>query len=269
MGVIDMFIHPIADAAEADLFDLSALDWSTWTYEMLTKMDQSGIVASGVCVMDDRILDRPAHLKRLADATATQRLWFTFMPDMRRADTLLRIEQAAAAGFKGITFHSYLQEIAPSKYPLVTELAKRAEALGLFTGLCTAYGSKRIFDYYSLPLAAELAKQVSAPILLYHNGGARVLEALLLCEMWPNLYMETSFSLSYWMGSSVEKDLAFSLKKLGAKRVMFGSDAPFIPSKVALRDHLVFFNKYGLTTEEQALVLGNAARAVFPFLSQI
>lgn len=269
MGVIDMFIHPVAHAAEADLFDLSALDWSSWTATTLATMDESGVAASGVCVMDDRILDRLAHLKQLAEATATKRLWFTFMPDIRRADALQRIEQAAAAGFKGITFHSYLQEIAPSDYPLVVEFAKRAEALGLFTGLCTAYGSKRMFDFHSLPLAAEVAKHLSGPILLYHNGGARALEALLLCEMWPNLYLETSFSLSYWLGSSVEADLAFSIKKLGARRVMFGSDAPFLPAKVALRDHAVFFEKHGFTAEDQALVLGDSARAVFPFLPRL
>lgn len=269
MGVIDMFIHPVAHAVEADLFDLSAMDWAKWTSETLTTMDQSGVAASGVCVMDDRILDRPSHLKQLNEATATQRLWFTFMPDIRRADAVQRIEQVASAGFKGITFHSYLQEIAPSDYPRVVELAKRAEVLGMFTGLCTAYGSKRMFDYHSLPLVAEVAKHVNSPILLYHNSGARVLEAMLMCEMWPNLYLETSFSLSYWLGSSVETDLAFAMKKIGARRVMFGSDAPFLTARVALRDHAVFFEKHGFTAEEQSLVLGDAARAVFPFLSQL
>lgn len=267
MGVIDMFVHPAAHAAEVDLFDLSALDWASWTMRMLAIMDKSGVEASMVCVMDDLILDRPSQLQKLAAATATKRFWFTFMPNIRRADAAQRIERAASAGFKGITFHSYLQEIGVSDYKLILELSKRAEGLGLFTGFCTAYGSKRMFDYHSLPLVAEMAKKVGGPILLYHNGGARVLEALLLCEMWPNLYLETSFSLSYWLGSSVETDLAFSIKKLGAKRVMFGSDSPFLPANIALRDHAIFFEKHRFSGEEQSLILGGSARAVFPFLN--
>jgi predicted TIM-barrel fold metal-dependent hydrolase len=266
MGVIDMFVHPVAHASEADLFDLSNLDWDRWIQETLATMDRCGVSASGVCVMDDRILDRSADLKALAEADASGRLWFTFMPDIRRADVARHVEAAAAAGFRGLSFHSYLQQITPEDYAAVVNLCQQAEQLGLFSGLCTAYGSKRMFDYHSLPLAAKVAEQVRGPVLLYHNGGARVLEAMLMCEMWPNLYLETSFSLTYWLGSSVETDLAFAIRKIGARRVMFGSDAPFLPADKALNDHALFFERHGFSPEDRELILGGSARALFPFL---
>lgn len=266
MGVIDMFVHPVAHASEADLFDLSGLDWREWTVETLATMDRCGVSASGVCVMDDSILDRPSDLMALAAASASGRLWFTFMPDIRRPDAAARLEAAARAGFRGVSFHSYLQQIAPADYSVVVGLCQQAEQLGLFSGLCTAYGSRRLFDYHSLPLAARVAEKVSGPVLLYHNGGARVLEAMLMCEMWPNLYLETSFSLTYWLGSSVETDLAFAVRKIGARRVMFGSDAPFLPADKALRDHAVFFERHGFSPEDQEMILGGSARALFSFL---
>jgi predicted TIM-barrel fold metal-dependent hydrolase len=86
--------------------------------------------------------------------------------------------------------------------------------------------------------------------------------------MWPALCIETSFTLSYWLGSSVETDLAFAIEKLGADRIMFGSDAPFVPLDAALRDHRTFFKRHGISTEDQALVLGDTARNVLPFLNR-
>lgn len=266
MRVIDMFIHPVAQASEADLFDLSELDWPAWTAATLAAMDRDGIAASGVCLMDEGILDRPGQLRQLAAASATGRFWFTLMPDFRRVDAAARVEQAACAGFRGLTFHSYLQRITPADHGSVIGLARQAEACGMYTGLCTAYGSKRMFTHQNLPLAAEVADAVSGPVLLHHNGGARVIDAMLMCEMWPNLFLETSFSLSYWVGSSVDMDLAFAIRKLGAERVFFGSDAPFVTAASALRDHELFFDRQGFGDCERRLILGDAARAVFSFL---
>jgi predicted TIM-barrel fold metal-dependent hydrolase len=266
MRIVDMFVHPVLRASEGSLHDLSALDWAAWLRATLTVMDAHEVQTSGVCVMDDSILDRPGHLECLAEAVETGRFFFTLMPDFRRSDASDRLNQAAAAGFRGLTFHSYLQEIATQDYPAAVRLAQRASALGLFNGFCTAYGSKRMFDFYSLPLVAEVAKVVSSPVILYHNGGARVLEAMLLCEMWPNLYLETSFSLSYWMNSSVEADLAFAIKKIGPGRVLFGSDAPFVELGASLHDHDVFFSRHDFETSQAQLILGGSALALFPFL---
>jgi hypothetical protein len=262
MGVIDMFAHPVMQASESNLFDLAGLDWPAWCDSSKVAMDAHGVEASGVCVMDESILDRPEHLEHLDKAMATGRFWFTFMPDIRRDDVHSRVTAAADAGFRGLTFHSYLQKVTQDDYASVAALAKQAESLGLFTGLCTAYGSKHMFDYQSLPLATEVARVASGPILLYHAGGAKVLEAMLLCEMWPNLYLETSFSLSYWLGSSVETDLAFAIRKLGARRVMFGSDSPFESLSAALHDHSTFFEKHGIAVADRTLILGANAKTL-------
>ncbi|MDB6120093.1 MAG: hypothetical protein JWO08_3874 [Verrucomicrobiaceae bacterium] len=264
--MIDMFVHPALESNEADLFDLSNFNWHRWLEVTVAEMDRHGIAASGVCVMDDGILDREADLNILREAAASGRFWFNWMPDLRQANALQRVQLAAEAGFRSLAFHSYLQKIRSEDYELVASLAMAGEKAGLFNGFCSAYGSKRMFDYCSLPLVAALMDRLTGPVFLYHAGGARVLEAMLMCEMWPQLYLETSFSLGYWRGSSVDGDLAFSLRKLGASRVLFGSDAPFMPLSIALKDHRDFFAQHDVSSADQNLVLGGNARRLLRFL---
>jgi predicted TIM-barrel fold metal-dependent hydrolase len=213
------------------------------------------------CFSDD-------YADQLEDKGLSKRLWYTLMPDFRSYDPFYIVELASKVGFRGITFHSYLQKITPLDYSHVVELAKFANSLGMFTGICTAYGSKGIYDFHSLPLAVEILNKMDGPLVLYHAGGARIIEAFLLCEMWPNLYLETSFSLSYWLNSSIELDLAFSIRKLGVDRFMFGSDAPFVTVDKALIDHSRFLDRHGFSQSEGEMLLGGTARSVFPFLNK-
>ncbi len=257
--MIDFFVHPVMAADEGDLYDLSSLDWSKWLGERLAEMDGRGIEKSGVCVMDPGILGRSGDLAELERATTSGRFFFTLMPDFRNSPVELTVARMADGGFRGITFHSYLQEIREEEYCRVADWSAAAAEAGLLPGFCTAYGSKKLFDYYSLPLVAEVAREVDDPVVLYHAGGAKVLEAMLLCEMWPNLYLETSFSLSYWAGSSVESDLAFAIRKIGAERVLFGSDAPFVPVAKAIADHEGFFEKFGFSSAQRDAVMAGTA----------
>lgn len=259
MPVVDMLIHPVFAASESDLFDLSGFRWSDWIPEAVSRMDENGVGASGVCIMDAGVLDRPDDLAQIQEAMASGRFWFTLMPDPRRGDAEAQVDRAAEAGFRGVTWHSYLQEIDAVLQDRVVEIARRASDRGLFNGLCTAHGSKRIYRYHSLPLAAEIAERTGGATVLYHAGGYKINEVVALCEMWPNLFIETSFSLSYWLGSSVETDLAFAIRKIGADRVLFGSDAPFVALATALRDHEAFFEKHGFGAKERASILGGGA----------
>jgi len=211
--------------------------------------------------MDSGILDRSADLAIIQTAVDTGRFFFTIVPDLQVAadDPAAMVKQARKAGFRGLTFHSYLQRIQTEGYPLIAELAVEGDRAGMFTGLCTAFGSREIYTYHSLPLAAEVVKQCEGPVILYHCGGARILEAMLLAEAWPNLYLETSFSLSYWLGSTIETDQAFAMRKIGCKRFLFGSDAPFIPLERTVDDHKTFFRRHDFTRAESDRVFSGTA----------
>jgi predicted TIM-barrel fold metal-dependent hydrolase len=105
-------------------------------------------------------------------------------------------------------------------------------------GWAGAHGQPVVFDCFphgeSLddpsrdPLAFHaLAREFpDTLIVLAHAGGHRVLDAFMVAKSNPNVILESSFTLGYFAGSSVERDLAFAMKALPAGRAMYGSDYP-------------------------------------------
>jgi predicted TIM-barrel fold metal-dependent hydrolase len=65
-----------------------------------------------------------------------------------------------------------------------------------------------------------------------------------------NVMLDTSFSLNYYLGSSIEKDYAFAYRRLGAKRVLFGSDVPYVNFENVFSEQLDFFNRFGFSSED-------------------
>lgn len=65
-----------------------------------------------------------------------------------------------------------------------------------------------------------------ARIVLAHACGHRVLDALFLAKAHKNIYLDFSFTLLYFQGSSVPGDLVYAIKSLRGERVLYGSDYP-------------------------------------------
>jgi len=259
--MIDAFIHAAAIADEQLLLNLKDFPWNPWLDDTRRMLDARNVERAGVCIMDASILHRPHDLSILQHAIRTDRLWFYIVPNI--AIDNAQIMSASRAGFRGVIFHSYLQRIDRAHYSRVIDLAHAGVDCGMVPGFCTAYGSTAMYRYESLPLVAAFAEQCSAQTILYHMGGARILEALLLCEAWGQLILETSFSLPYWIGSSIETDTAFAIRKLGAHRVMFGSDYPFIPMDTAIREHGDFFTRHSFEAADRNMILDGTARSIF------
>ena len=92
-------------------------------------------------------------------------------------------------------------------------------------------------------VAAAIANRVTrAPIILLHSGGSRCLEAMLLADATKNVFLETSFTLPYYLNSSIERDLAFAYKKLGANKILYGSDFPYISLKESEKSFFEFMD---------------------------
>jgi len=160
-------------------------------------------------------------------ALTNGRFSFAYAPDFRRADAMERLSVARALGVGALKFHPYLQQIEPADYARAAVIAKAAEALGMFVMVCCAHGTRALHRYSGVQLTAYLSEQIACPIVMSHAGGARIMDAMLVAADAPNVYLDTSYSLSYYMGSSVEGDFAFAMRKLGTGRWVYGSDAPF------------------------------------------
>jgi predicted TIM-barrel fold metal-dependent hydrolase len=102
-----------------------------------------------------------------------------------------------------------------------------------------------------MKLACYVADHITqVPIVIIHSGGYRIIEAMLLALDKKNVILDTSFSLNYYLGSSLEKDYAFAYKRMGAKRVLFGSDVPYVNFEDVVSQQLDFFNRFGFSSAD-------------------
>lgn len=259
MTYIDMFLHPVLQPNEGDLFNVSFESLRHFSTGIVPDFEQNRIRHGMVCLFDSHPLKNLDYTNHFLELKRLHPLSFSCLVDFRDPSWEDVLFNAAKSGFSSITFHSYLQEIEPRDFEVIGKICQQAEKLGLFICICTAYGSKKIFKYHSLPLVVHLGDRLQCPILLIHGGGAKVLDAFLIAEMYPQIYFETSFSLPYWIGSTIETDFAFVMKRLGAHRCMFGSDAPFIPLDKAITAHLDFFQRHRFQDSEIEQIMGSTA----------
>lgn len=188
---------------------------------------------------------------------------FTTLISINNPKGAERIKLLKNSGIDAIKFHCYVQNITENDYANIMNLAKVAAGLNMPIFIDTSYGSTGMYCNDNLKLAAFLLKEItSVPVVLLHSGGARVLEAFLLADACPNVYLETSFTLPFYLGSTVEQDLAFTYKKIH-ERVIYGSDFPYVGLKESYDILLAFTNKWNFTEEQVDGFLNKNVTKVF------
>lgn len=161
------------------------------------------------------------------------------------------LDNAKAAGVSAFMFNSYLQKIADSDFERVLNVCKYAERNKKIICIDGSYGTSKMYAYDNMKLACFVADNITnVPIIIVHSGGYRILEAMLLAMDKNNVLLDTSFSLNYYLGSSLEQDYAFAYKKLGSGRVLFGSDIPYVNFPEILKQQMDFFHKAGFSSAD-------------------
>ena len=186
--------------------------------------------------------------------------YLTSLFDFRQPSPLEYLEKLKEAGFSAIKFHSYVQQIRPEDYELAVAIARQAETMGMLICIDAGYGTTGMYRFDNLPLVCAVAEAIHrVPIIVLHSGGTRCFEAMLIAEAKSNVYLETSFTLPYFLGSSIESDLAFVYKKIGADRVLYASDAPYFNIRDARNIARSFFDRHGFRdTELEKIFYQNA-----------
>lgn len=189
---------------------------------------------------------------------------FTLLLDFRHPNVRMHILVANSLGVKGIKFHSYLQNIKQNDFPIIVELCRYAQSLGMFICIDTSYGTIDLYKYDNLRLATEVASEIkTVPIILLHSGGARVIEAMLIADMQENIYLETSLTIPFYNGSNLWKDLAYTYRKLNCDRVLYATDFPYITLEHSLDAHTQFFNEFNFSSKEiDKIMFQNAERLI-------
>ena len=185
---------------------------------------------------------------------------FTTLIDFKNENAQLHLEIAYEQGVRGLKFHSYVQKIYDEDIIKIISLSKRAEELGMFIAIDASYGSLDMYRCDNLRLVSEIARVVKkVPIIILHSGGARVFEAMLLADAQENIYLESSFSLNYYTGSSIENDFAFAYKKLGSHKILYGSDYPYIDLSENIDFTLDYFQKHNFSSSSIDNIMFNNA----------
>jgi hypothetical protein len=257
MQIIDFFRFPTILASEGNLFKLK-----DELFKQFLEMDKHPIVNHEMLALfDSRVVKNKNQIKLIKKSNVSGNCSFAYMPTLDEIEGIEQLGIAAEIGCKAVVFHPYLQKINTDKLGIVRLLASYAEKRGMFSCICASYGSKDIYNISPLEVVVTVAESIQAPVVIVHGGGSKVLEAFLIAEAFPNIYLDTSFSLNYWLESPLEDAFAFAIRRLGADRWMFGSDAPFRDLNKTIESHMDFCHRYGFTNSEiSSLMHGTASK---------
>lgn len=115
-----------------------------------------------------------------------------------------------------------------------------------------------------MTLAASILKSVNdVPVMFVRSGSARAIEAFLLANAFLNVLLVASFSVLYFVDSTINKDLAFTYKRIGAERVVFGSYFPYVGFEDVLSKTRLFFERNGFSDSEINTVFLNRPQEGF------
>ncbi|MCZ7575392.1 MAG: amidohydrolase family protein [Ardenticatenaceae bacterium] len=131
--------------------------------------------------------------------------------------------------FKGLKLHPRIQGFSISD-PRHTAFFQRVVALGLPVLIdCISQPRSLVPLADNLPFEVDrlLRAVPGLKIILAHMGGHRVLDAYCVALAHPHVYLDLSWVIHLYQGSSVEQDIKFVVKKLAPmRRIVFGTDFP-------------------------------------------
>ncbi len=225
----------------------------------------SGLNSANLMLFNQKLSVKDVKaISSLCSTYADKNIFLTLLASPDRISSCEHLCSLKSAGLSAITFHSYHQYISKSKYSDYARIASWAEELKMPVLVDGSYGTLDIYNLDNLDFVAYLASLVkNVPIVIMHSGGARVLEAMLLVESTSNLFLETSFTLPYYAGSSIEHDLAFAYKKIGPERVVYASDHPYMTHEASMSASFAFLDKYNFNLCDQKWIFRESFFRVF------
>ena len=225
------------------------------TIEEFTQiMDRNGIDAVVTCAPYSSIGKRRDYddvnefLARSAEEAGGRIIPFMRVNPHLQDNALSSIEKGAKQGFRGIKFHPRNEAFPVNSEELVFPIAELAVKLGMPILIHT--GEPDTYGYAQPTLVGDLADSFPDLTLVVGHMGKRLYEDAICVARWfDNIILETSFRS--------HRDIARAVKRVGADRVVYGSDTPFgIPEVEMLKVRVA-----DISAEEKRMVLGdNMAR---------
>jgi predicted TIM-barrel fold metal-dependent hydrolase len=203
------------------------------------ELDRHGVARSAL------IASVPGDESSVAAALAAcpGRFFGYFMFNPLEPDAAARARAAFASGLQVVCLFPAMHRYSmhdPRVEPVLQEVAAHAHrAVFVHCGVLTVGVRKKLglpspFDMrYSNPLDlhAIALRYPKLPFIVPHFGAGFFREALMLAELCPNVYLDTSSSNSWMRYEDLDLKTVFSraLAVAGPGRLLFGTDSSFFP----------------------------------------
>ena len=108
------------------------------------------------------------------------------------------------------------------------------------------------------------------PIIIPHFGAGFLSEALMVADLCPNVYLDTSSSnswIKYHSGLTLEDVFLQALDVLGADRLIFGTDSSFFPrgwQRGVWEGQVEIMEKIGMTHSDKEKIFSGNFDRIFP-----
>jgi predicted TIM-barrel fold metal-dependent hydrolase len=205
-----------------------------------------------------------------------------YMLDPTQDDALDRVAWAAAHGLRGICLFP-----AMHRYPIhgpdaarVCEMAAATPGTAVFVhcgvlsvGARTKLGLPSRFEMRfgnPLDLQGPALAHPRLPFIVPHFGAGLFREALMLADVCPNVYLDTSSSnrwMRYTPDLSLREVFRAALDVTGSKRLLFGTDSSFFPrgwQPAILETQQRALADAGATDQQVADIVGGNLDRLFP-----
>jgi hypothetical protein len=252
--IVDAHVHLAASGSAAE----DVLKAPSSPELLLRQMDRSGIDAAVVLGLPG--IQTPEEVLELCGA-APGRLFPLLGIDPRNPNDLAGIENARERGFYGLKLHPRLNRYAVDDSILDPVLTKATEARLAIVLDSLPQCSEIPLERMGCQAFDRLARRFpNVRLVLAHACAPHVLEAFTLVKANKNAFLDVSFSLDYYAGTSVVDDLAFISDKLD-RRTLYGSDFPQCAADRYLHQYQSLLRR--VPAERHAALLGANAISLF------
>jgi predicted TIM-barrel fold metal-dependent hydrolase len=144
----------------------------------------------------------------------------------------------------------------------------------LSVGIRSKLGLKSAFDLrFSNPvdLHAVALEHPQTPIIVPHFGAGYFREALMLADLCPNVYLDTSSSNQWMRYQESHLDLRHVFRRaldvMGARRLLFGTDSSFFPrgwNEAVFEEQAKALYELGVSAHDARLIFGQNLLRILP-----
>jgi uncharacterized protein len=248
---------------------LPSEDTAELARQWAAELDRHGVARSAIMasIPDDE------HSVAAALAACPGRFFGYFMFNPLQPDAAGRARAAFASGLQVACLFPAMHRYAihdPRVEPVLEEAASQPRrAVFVHCGVLTVGVRKKLgllspFDMrYSNPLDlhAIALRYPKLPFLVPHFGAGFFREALMLADLCPNVYLDTSSTNSWMRYENLDLTTVFrrALAVAGPERLLFGTDSSFFPrgwNRSLFEEQARVLNTLDITPSASRLIFG-------------